>query len=524
MDNIVIYARYSSHGQTEQSIEGQLKECHGYAERNGYKVVQEYIDRALTGTSDKRPEFLQMIEDSKKKQFKYVLVYQLDRFARNRFDSASYKAKLKKNGIRVISARENISADASGILIEGVLESMAEYYSAELSQKVKRGKAICAEKCKYAGGYIPFGYKIDNEMNFEIDEFNASIVNKVFEMYAGGKPARHIMNWLNKQNVPNVRGKEWTKNSIARLLSNRRYLGIYIMNGNETPGGMPQIVSSELFHKAQAIIQSNADSPARGKAKVRYILTGKLFCGECESGWVGISGKTRGETAYHYYKCLSNIQHKGCIVKAVPKDKLELSVINGLRNALTEEVVFDVAEKVMKLIETEKKKLNLERLKTKLEQNKNKLDKVTDLLIDGKGDSDMLSDKAKSLRCEIDEQQNQISLEDGIFYNVTERQVFDFLWSIRCSDINDVADKQRFINTYVYKIYIYPDGKLMVISPISGFDYRPNGLKLSLSDFKSIKKEPYTSNSTYTVQLAEKPGFEPGHQFYPIYSLSRGAP
>lgn len=139
MKKAVIYARFSSHSQTEQSIEGQLRECYDFAKRSDITIVGEYIDRALTGTSDKRPQFLKMIEDSKKKNFEYVLVYQLDRFARNRYDSANYKAKLKKNGVRVLSAKENITDDASGILVEGMLESMAEYYSAELSQKVKRG-------------------------------------------------------------------------------------------------------------------------------------------------------------------------------------------------------------------------------------------------------------------------------------------------------------------------------------------------------------------------------------------------
>lgn len=133
--NAVIYARFSSHNQTEQSIEGQLKTCYEFAQKNGYTIVGEYVDRAISGTTDARPDFLKMIDDSAKKGFQYVLVYQLDRFARNRYDSATYKAKLKKNGVRVLSARENITDDASGILVEGLLESMAEYYSAELSQK-----------------------------------------------------------------------------------------------------------------------------------------------------------------------------------------------------------------------------------------------------------------------------------------------------------------------------------------------------------------------------------------------------
>lgn len=128
---VVIYARFSSYGQTEQSIEGQLRECYDFARRNEYAVIGEYIDRAMTETNDKRPSFLKMIDDSKKKTFDFVLVYQLDRFARNRYDSANYKAKLKKNGVRVLSAKESITDDASGILVEGMLESMAEYYSVE---------------------------------------------------------------------------------------------------------------------------------------------------------------------------------------------------------------------------------------------------------------------------------------------------------------------------------------------------------------------------------------------------------
>jgi len=113
MENCVIYARYSSHKQNDTSIEAQLAECKAFAERNGYNVVGEYIDKAISGKSDERPEFLRMIEDSSKGRFSKIAVYQLDRLARNRYDSAIYKAKLKKNGVKVLSAKENISDDAS---------------------------------------------------------------------------------------------------------------------------------------------------------------------------------------------------------------------------------------------------------------------------------------------------------------------------------------------------------------------------------------------------------------------------
>ena len=195
--NVAIYARYSSHNQTEQSIEGQIKVCEEYAKRNDYKIVHIYKDEARSGTSDSREQFQQMIEDSAKKQFEGILVYQLDRFARNRYDSATYKARLKKNGVRVYSAKENISDDASGILMESVLEGMAEYYSVELGQKVKRGMGINAEHCYYNGGVVPLGFtliEVDSnyvdkmgrpikKKKYAIDEEKAPYMKQAFEMY-----------------------------------------------------------------------------------------------------------------------------------------------------------------------------------------------------------------------------------------------------------------------------------------------------------------------------------------------------
>lgn len=278
MKNAVIYARFSSHAQNEQSIEGQLAECRAFAERNNLRIVREYIDRALTGTTDKRPDFLQMIEDSKRKGFQFVIVYQLDRFARNRYDSATYKAKLKKNGVRVLSAKENITDDASGILIEGVLESMAEYYSAELSQKIKRGIAISASKCKYFGGSVPLGYKVDEQKHFIVNEETAPIVKQMFQMLANGYNYAQIARYLNERGIPTARGGKWNKNSFQSLFSNRRYLGKYIFHGEEIDGGMPRLIDDELFADVQRVLAKYAAAPSRGKAKVEYLLSDNVIC------------------------------------------------------------------------------------------------------------------------------------------------------------------------------------------------------------------------------------------------------
>ena len=156
--NAVIYARYSSAEQREESIEGQLRECKEYAEKENITVVNTYIDRAVSAKTDNRPAFQQMIADSKKKLFDAILVWKLDRFARNRTDSAIYRSVLRKNDVKVISAKENISDGPEGIILEAIIEGMSEYYSAELAVKVVRGMTENALKAKFNGGSYTFGY------------------------------------------------------------------------------------------------------------------------------------------------------------------------------------------------------------------------------------------------------------------------------------------------------------------------------------------------------------------------------
>lgn len=279
--NVVIYARHSpGPKQNEHSIEGQLEVCYEFAKRNGYNVIGEYIDRDISGKTDNRPEFLKMIKDSERKQFQGVLVYQLDRFARNRYDSAIYKKKLKKNGIRVFSARENISEDASGILMESVLEGMAEYYSAELSQKIKRGMKTNASKCYYNGGSVPLGFKLvttetltghnNNKIEkkkFAIDEETAPIVQKIFEKYSNGETMADIIRYLNEKNLKTSRGNEFNKNSLRKMLLNKKYIGVYSYNNKEVENGIPSIIDKDTFYKVRDKMLKNKETPQRARAK-----------------------------------------------------------------------------------------------------------------------------------------------------------------------------------------------------------------------------------------------------------------
>ena len=215
----VIYARYSTDSQREESIEGQIRECTAYAEKNGFTVVKHYIDRAVSAKTDNRPQFQQMIKDSDKKLFDIVLVWKLDRFARNRYDSARYKTQLKKNGVKLMSATEIISEGPEGIILESVLEGYAEYYSADLSEKVIRGMTENALKGKFTGGAIPFGYTINADRRFEIDPLTAPFVAETFQRYNDGQTMREIRDWLNEKGVKNQRGGLMTFNTIQHMIT-----------------------------------------------------------------------------------------------------------------------------------------------------------------------------------------------------------------------------------------------------------------------------------------------------------------
>ena len=227
----VIYARYSSDNQREESIEGQIRENTAYADKNGITIVGHYIDRALSAKTDNRPEFQRMINDSAKKKFDVVIVWKLDRFSRNRYDSAKYKAMLRKNDVKVVSATESISEGAEGIILESVLEGMAEYYSADLAEKVSRGMTENALKARFNGGQIPLGFVIDDEHHYQIDPEKAPLVIEMFRRYAGGESITDIIEDLNARGIRTSQGNRFNKNSLARIFANRRYIGEYAYKG-----------------------------------------------------------------------------------------------------------------------------------------------------------------------------------------------------------------------------------------------------------------------------------------------------
>ncbi len=271
--NAVIYARYSSHNQTEQSIEGQLHDCRAYAERYGINIVGEYIDRAISGKTDLRPNFQRMISDAQKHLFDRVIVWKLDRFARNRYDSALYKHRLKQFGVRVISAMENVGEGDESILLEALLEASAEYYSLDLKKKIMRGQRESIAKGRFCGGPIPYGYKlVDGKL--VADEKKAPVVRYLFEQYSSGVPMKEIIDELNRRGVRGSRGGALTYNTFSRVLTNTTYIGQYKYRGEVVPNLAEPMIDKETFDKDYALSQITDERKwcegveRRGKHKV----------------------------------------------------------------------------------------------------------------------------------------------------------------------------------------------------------------------------------------------------------------
>lgn len=461
----VIYARYSSHNQNEQSIEGQLKVCHDYAKRNNLIIINEYIDRALTGTNDNRPQFQKMIEDSKGKKFETVLVYQLDRFARDVYDSAHYECILQKNGVKVLSANENLQDNPSGRFMKNVLIANNQYYSEELALKIKRGMDLKAQKCLYTGGSVALGYKVDNKGKFDINETTAFYVRQIFEMYADGKTIAQINEYLNSQQMKTIRGANFNKNSLRKLLQNKRYIGIFTYNDLEIPNGIPRIIPDDLFYRVQDKMKANKKAPARARAKEEYLLTTKLFCGYCKSMMTGLSAKSHTGKKYFYYTC-NKAKVKECNKKKVKKSYIENLVIDQCRELLTVSNMKKIAKVVAELFEKDVSNIPLLNLKKCLKDNEKKQTKIMESLMecDIENVRKALYAELNKLVSDKQEIEKQIIVEEKGIIKLSESEILFFLSKLKNGNVNDIKYRRMLINVFVNEIYLFDDKVTLILN------------------------------------------------------------
>ena len=356
MKKAVIYARYSSDMQREESIDAQVRACTYYARQYQYEIVHVYADRAQSGKRTKnREQFLQMIADASDGGFEVILVHKLNRFGRNTLEVLEYKNSLEDMGIELISVTERLESTPEGKLMLIIIAGMNEFYSDNLSQEVMKGLKENAYQCKFTGGVPALGYKVDPESKkLIIDEREAPIVQLIFRRYSNGWSYNMIIDELTRLGYHTKYGKPFGKNSLFELLRNEKYIGVYTFNraakrkrdGTRNyhatkdpseiiriPGGCPALIDKETFEKVQNIMSENRKMSLQQHGQKVYILSGKLFCTNCGARMYGNCKTTRGKTHF-YYVCSNSWRKHKCTSRHIPAEELEDEIIEMLQTLI----------------------------------------------------------------------------------------------------------------------------------------------------------------------------------------------
>ena len=487
-DNIeklaVVYARYSSHSQGEQSIEGQLSEAHKYAAAHGYTIVQEYVDRAKSGRTDNREQFQKMLRDTAKGQFSVIILWKVDRFGRNREEIALNKMKCKKNGVRVEYVAETIPNTPEGVILESVLEGFAEYYSLQLSQNIRRGLAESAEKCQCTGGNRPMGYLTGPDKRFILDPDTAPTVKLIFDMYASGSTIIEIVNHLNDLGLRNRRGRPFSKNSLYSVLTNEKYTGVYIYQDKRIEGGMPRIVDDETFWKVQDLMKVNKRAPAHKWTKSDYILTDKLFCGKCGSSMIGETGTGKTGAKYNYYTCSKKKRFRECDKKNVRQELIEQAVLNATIELLQDDELIEfLIENTWQYYQSQdESQEELNALHRQLEQVEFAIENLVKAIEAG-----IINDTTKRRMKELEAQQKELvtaiaDREIARGFHITREYVDFFFRQFRDMDYTNRECQKQLIATFVNSIFLYDDGTGKI-----NYNFSSDSRTITLSDVKDAE-------------------------------------
>ena len=473
----VAYARFSSDNQREESIEAQLRAINEYASRNNIVIIDKFIDQARSATTDNRPGFQKMIEFSNKESFEYVIVHKLDRFSRDRYDSAIYKRKLKQNGIKVLSVLENLDNSPESVILESVLEGMSEYYSKNLSREVKKGHKENAYKCKFNGGSPPLGFDVDENQDFIINDYEAQAIKIIYEMYSKNTGYSEIIDELNRLGYKTKKGKDFGKNSLYEILKNEKYKGTYVYNrrkrlangsynnheeSNEVikiENGIPQIISDDLWIEANNIMIKRKHGGNTLKAKVNYLLSGLLKCGYCGGNMVGqMKSNRKSETRHYYYVCGHKKRKRtDCPCKSHRKEKIEDLVLDILYDKVfspdaIESFIDKLYTHLASTISSEEKEFVV--LKEQLKELNKEEEILNNAILNGVMNQGII-DKNNT----IQERKKSIAIQIESFKteSYSKEEIREFMHEFKNFKILSEEDKKELLNIFIYEIRVFND-------------------------------------------------------------------
>lgn len=495
--NVAAYVRYSSDNQREESIDAQIRAINEYCAREGHVVIKIYADEARSATTDNRPEFQKMISEAASRKFGAIIVHKLDRFSRDRYDSAYYRRQLKLCDVRLISVLENLNDSPESIILESVLEGMAEYYSRNLAREVMKGMRETAYNCKHTGGIPPLGYDVAADKSYTINVSESEAVKLIFNMYAAGSGYSPIIDACAEKGYKTKTGRPFGKNSLYSILSNEKYVGTYIFNKTERKiagkrnghrikpeeeiirieGGIPAIIDKSVWERVRKRMGENKNTQASYKAKVVYLLSGKIFCGKCGSSMLGKTGKLgRDKTPYSYYECGARKRTRSCDMKPINSSFIDRLVLETLYNSMFCPEAIDAAADKMFAYATEQKKQIPTFVKSagkQLASVELEIKHMVDAISKGmfqdsmKEKMDDLETSRAALQIRIAEAEQHEHI-----YSLSKTQIRNFL-SRYSNLLNDTADNQRAaVELWVHRVVVFDDDINIELVETVSVDYK----------------------------------------------------
>lgn len=460
----VIYARYSSANQREESIEQQIAECKNFAETNGITITEIYADAAQTGRNEKRTAYQKLLRDAKKGSFRYILAYKSSRIARNMFNALQFENEMERRGIEVLYAKEEFGNNAAGRFALRTMMNVNQFYSENMGEDVKRALDDNARQCKM-NSIPPYGYRKAEDGRFALDEDTAPIAREIFERVATGEEYASIFRDLNHRGIRTRQGKEWQRTSFAGILSNERYTGVYLYGDVRIENGMPAIISRELFDEVQRVMKEKGKVRGRHSSNSDYLLTGRIYCGYCGEHMMGVSGTSHDGTTYYYYACASQWNKRGCTKKAVRRDWIESQTAAVVKeNIMTDEMIRWITDQVMdyqKRSEDQSERKLLEEQLKSTEQSIGNIVKAIEMGIITESTKARL-DELETSKANL---KHQLAVLKSQEITVTREQVAAWLEAFKDGDISSQEYRSELFKSFMKAVYVFDD-KLRIVFDI----------------------------------------------------------
>lgn len=460
----VDYSRYSSHSQKDISIEQQIAKNEELAKEYGIRLIEHYCDRAVSGRTDKRKDFQRMMRDAAKGKFKYVIAWKSNRMGRNMLEALMNEAKLQELGVRVLYVEEDFDDTAAGRFAARSMMNVNQFYSENMAEDIKRGLYDNAANCMVTNGGLPFGFKRGDDLRYVIDEPKDSIVREIYGRVACGEAFVDIADDLNRRGIKTARGNLWGKNSFHALLTNERYRGVYIYGDVRIDGGVPRIVSDELFFKVQEVLKTKKNPQGRHRVNGDYLLTGKLFCGKCKSPMVGISGTSKTGALHYYYTCQKKRTEKACGKANVRRDEIESAVAQAIRDyALQDDVIEWIADSTVAYNKRQEEATHVSILEDELAENRRAIKNIMTAIEQG-----IITETTKGRLLELESEQVQlkakIAAERADIVTVSREDIVAGLGMFRDGNVADKKYQAKLFDTFLVAVYVYDDDLKIVFS------------------------------------------------------------